>query len=121
MSSPSSQITQVKKNKFVELYRQTMGHISDTCRTIGISRKTYYNWLDNDKEFVKDIMEAEMELNDDIRDVLVKKAGEGDMTAVIFYLKNRHPEFQQKPTMLQQININKDMKLEVVEDVEEET
>jgi len=111
-TNPTTQITQVKKDKFVELYRQTMGHISDSCSAVGITRNTYYNWLENDENFLKKIIEAESELNDDIRDVLVKKAGEGDMTAVIFYLKNRHPDFKEKPSYLQQINIQKDMKVE---------
>ncbi len=103
---PSLQIEHLKKEKFVQIYRQLMGHISDTCSTVGISRTTYYNWLDSDINFAKEIMECEMELNDDVRDVLVKKAGEGDMTAVIFYLKNRHPDFKQQPTTLIQQNFN---------------
>lgn len=92
----------IKKKDFVSLYSQTMGHITDCCRALNMSRQTYYNWLDSDENFARQIMEAEMDLNDDIRDVLVKKAGEGDMTAVIFYLKNRHPDFKPQP---QQNNI----------------
>jgi hypothetical protein len=87
-------INAVKKAKFVDLYRQTMGHITNTCSAVGINRTTYYNWLDRDPEFAEAIMEAEMELNDDIREVLIQKAADGDMTAVIFYLKNRHPDFK---------------------------
>ena len=41
-------------------------------------------------------LDSEADLNDEIRQVLIAKAGEGDMTAVIFYLKNRHPDFKQK-------------------------
>lgn len=92
----------IKKKNFVETYKATKGHISDSCRAVGISRQTYYTWLDKNDEFAKQIMEAEMELNDDIRDVLISKAGDGDMTAVIFYLKKRHPDFKEQP---QQNNI----------------
>lgn len=92
----------IKKQKFIETYKATKGHISDSCRVVGINRQTYYNWLDKNDEFAKQIMEAEMELNDDIRDVLINKAGDGDMTAVIFYLKKRHPDFKEQP---QQNNI----------------
>lgn len=104
---PTTQITQAKKDQFVEIYRQLLGHIGDTCRAINIARKTYYNWLDSDPVFTQRIMECEMELNDDIRDVLVKKAGEGDMTAVIFYLKKRHPDFREQPQVLIQQNFSK--------------
>lgn len=95
----------IKKENFVDLYKQTHGHITDCCRAIEISRTTYYTWLEKDEKFAKAIMEAEMDLNDDIRDVLVKKAGEGDMTAVIFYLKNRHPDFKQQSQTNVQVNI----------------
>lgn len=92
----------IKKGKFVDTYKATKGNISDSCRVAGISRQTYYDWLDKKDEFSRQIMEAEMELNDDIRDVLINKAGDGDMTAVIFYLKKRHPDFKEQP---QQNNI----------------
>lgn len=106
--SPTSQITQLKKEKFIDAYTKLFGHISDSCRAAGISRKTYYNWLDSDPKFLVLVMDAEMDLNDDIRDVLIKKAAEGDMTAVIFYLKNRHADFKQKDNFTAvQINFNK--------------
>jgi len=99
-----TKINTLKKKKFVETYRQLMGHITNTCRAIGINRTTYYNWLDKDEKFAKQIMEAEMELNDDIREVLIQKAAEGDLTAVIFYLKKRHPDFKETPKVLIQQN-----------------
>jgi hypothetical protein len=97
----------IHKKRFVEDYRKLNGHISDTCRANGIVRQTYYNWLDSDTIFAKEIMEAEMELNDDIRNVLIQKAADGDMTAVIFYLKKRHPDFKETPTTAIQFNFNK--------------
>lgn len=112
----------IKKERFVNLYRQLFGHITDTCAGIGISRQTYYDWLEKDSAFLKQIMEAEMELNDDIRDVLIKKAGEGDMTAVIFYLKKRHPDFKDTPglTAVQFENASQSMKLIVTRGEENE-
>lgn len=102
----ATQITQAKKKLFAQTYQQLLGHIGDTCRAVGIARKTYYNWLKSDPEFTTKIMELEMDLNDDVRDVLVKKAAEGDMTAVIFYLKKRHPDFKEQPQVLIQQNFN---------------
>jgi hypothetical protein len=110
--TPTQQIQQSKKRNFIETYRQTFGHISNTCSAIGINRATYYDWLEKDKDFLKEIMEAEMELNDEIRDVLIKKAGEGDMTAVIFYLKKRHPDFKEQPHVLIQQNFIKKLESE---------
>lgn len=113
---PATQITQLKKDKFVDFYRETKGHISDSCRAVGIERKTYYNWLEKDAAFRDGIIEAEQELNDDIRNVLIEKAADQDMTAVIFYLKNRHPDFKQQPTIAQQFNVKGEMGVEFVED-----
>lgn len=93
-----------KKREFIEVYEKTNGHISDTCRAVGISRQTYYNHLDTDKEFALKVADKEAHLNDEIRNVLIAKAAEGDMTAVIFYLKKRHPDFKDQPGMYQQNN-----------------
>lgn len=106
----------LKKAEVIDLWRQTHGHISDLCRSAGISRTTFYNWLKDDKEFALAIVDAEYELNDDMRDALITKAQEGDLGAIIFYLKKRHPDFLDRPN---QINIQQNMSLEVIEDEEE--
>jgi hypothetical protein len=104
-----------KKELFVSLYNQLMGHVSNTCAAVPISRDTYYRWLEEDAEFRKAIMESEMNLNDEIRDVLINKAASGDMTAVIFYLKKRHPDFKEQPTTLIQNNFGEHAKKELEE------
>lgn len=108
MKKAVQQIQQLKKEKFVENYKLTNGNITDSSSIAGINRSTYYEWLENDKEFAMSILDSEANLNDEIRQVLISKAAEGDMTAVIFYLKNRHPDFKPQPTTLQQINVGTD-------------
>lgn len=104
----------IKKAKFIELWRQTNGHISDCCRTLGMRRETFYSWLHKDQEFAKALIEAEGELNDDIRNALIDKAGSGDLGAIIFYLRKRHPDFLDRPN-LTQVNVG-EMNLEIVKD-----
>ena len=89
-------INALKKSKFVEAYNQTIGNITDSASIAGINRATYYLWLEKDKDFAMQILDSEANLNDDIRQALIQKAAEGDMTAIIFYLKNRHPDFKQQ-------------------------
>lgn len=101
------QIQQSKKNKFIEAYKSTNGNITDSASITGIDRTTYYNWLKDDKDFALKILDSEADLNDEIRQVLIQKAAEGDMTAVIFYLKNRHPDFKPQPNILIQQNFGK--------------
>lgn len=93
----------IKRASAVELWRETRGHISSICRAIGISRTTFYEWL-KEPEFQKAILEAEGELNDDVRDALIQKVADGDMTAIIFYLRRRHPEFMDRSQTLIQVN-----------------
>ena len=92
------------KKRFVDFYTRLNGHITNACAAIPISRQTYYTWLDTDENFANAVAEAELHLNDEIRDVLISKAASGDMTGVIFYLKNRHPDFKPQPTTLIQNN-----------------
>ena len=107
-----------KKARFIELYDQLNGHITQSCEGTGISRQTYYDWLEKDPVFAKQVMESEQHLNDEIRDVLINKAGSGDMAAVIFYLKNRHPDFKQGPHTLIQVNNGRDMGVSFIDNAE---
>lgn len=92
------------KRKAVELWRETRGHISNICRTIGYSRTQFYNWLKDDPEFAQAIADAESELNDDVRDALIQKIADGDTSAIQYYLRKRHPDFKDQPTVLIQQN-----------------
>lgn len=102
--------TQLKKAKAVELWRETKGHISNICRALGINRGTFYLWLKNDPNFSTSLLDSESELNDDIREALIQKCADGDMTAIIFYLKSRHPDFKENrniPTVAVQFNFGR--------------
>lgn len=101
-----------KKALFVDFYTRLNGNISDSCAAVPISRQTYYDWLEADEIFRNAIIEAESGLNDTIRQLLIDKAGSGDMTAIIFYLKNRHPDFKPQPTTLIQNNFGEFAKKE---------
>lgn len=96
ISKTVQQIQLLKKQKFLEAYKSTNGNITDSAAIAGVNRTTYYNWLQDDTDFAMQILDSEANLNDEIRQVLIQKAAEGDMTAVIFYLKNRHPDFKQQ-------------------------
>lgn len=90
------------KKLVMDAYRATKGNVTSSCSVVGMGRATWYYWLDKtsegfDADFALAKQEADEELNDDIRDVLIEKAGDGDMTAVIFYLKSRHPDFKPQP------------------------
>lgn len=85
-----------KKKKFIENWRITRGNITKCCSIVNINRSTYYDWLEKDENFARGVADAEAELNDDMREALIDKGAGGDLGAIIFYLKNKHPEFKEK-------------------------
>lgn len=96
------------KRDFVLLYTKLNGNISNTCIGCRISRQTYYDWLNNDENFALAIAESESSLNDEMRELLIQQAANGEMSAIIFYLKKRHPDFKDTPQFMQQVNVNTD-------------
>lgn len=98
-----------KKRKFIELYRapESGGNISTVCSAVGISRQTFYDWLDQNVLFGKAFYEAKMEKADDMEQQLYQRGYEKSDTALIFWLKYNHPNYKEQPTTAVQINFNK--------------
>jgi len=72
--------------------------IQIACYKAGISRATFYRWQNEDPDFKKMCARsATIGLalaNDSIESVLLKKAREGEMKAVIYWLNNNHPKYR---------------------------
>lgn len=66
--------------------------VSAACHACGISRNTFYSWLKEDSAFATKVDEAQKSRIQHVEDSLYKKAIEGNMTAIIFFLCNREPE-----------------------------
>jgi len=98
-----------KKSKFIELYRapESGGNISTVCSAVGISRQTYYDWLDDNEEFGKQMYDAKMEKCDEMEQQLYQRGYEKSDTALIFWLKYNHPNYKEQPMALVQVNYNK--------------
>ena len=63
-----------KKRTFIEKYPELECHVKNTCKAIGISRQTYYNWINNDEEFAQDVINERQGMLDDMESLLMKKA-----------------------------------------------
>jgi len=111
-----AQISHPKKKQFLSLWRDTHGNITECSRASRISRRTYYEWLQTDKEFVELLAECEAELNDEMRKALIEKGADGDLGAIIFYLRKRHPDFQDRPNLTAIKLEGDDMKVEFYAD-----
>lgn len=99
------------KKRFVDLYiaPESGGNISTVCAAVGIHRSTYYDWLDNDDAFAKAMYEAKMEKCDEMEQQLYQRGFEKSDTALIYWLKNNHPNYKEKPMQVnQQFNMGTD-------------
>ena len=93
----------MKRNKMkgliIEQLKQ-MPIIQIASKKSGIGRATYYRWRKEDKKFTKDSDEAITEglllINDLAESQLLAAIQDRNMTALIFWLRNRHPAYSNK-------------------------
>jgi transposase-like protein len=81
--------TDKDRERFIEILAKNVGNVAGACRAMNINRRTYYNWMEKHEDFkvvVEDITEA---LIDDAESQLQKLIGDGNVVAILFYLKTR--------------------------------
>jgi transposase-like protein len=81
--------TDKDRERFIEILTKQAGNVAGACRAMNINRRTYYNWMEKHEEFkltVEDITEA---LIDDAESGLQKLIKDGNVVAILFYLKTR--------------------------------
>jgi len=88
--------TTKKKTDFLQDFEKSIGIITIACETTGISRETYYNWVKTDKEFRDKAGEILERQRSQVEDRLLKAILKDHVSAITFYLKNKHPEYKEK-------------------------
>lgn len=78
-----------KKEQFLESYERTFTNISNACKSIGISRQTFYDWRKSDKEFDTSCKHIEEGVKDFCEGMLLKNIREGGTSELIFFLKTK--------------------------------
>jgi len=78
--------------EFLEAYDRSLGNVSTACRTVGISRATFYNWKNSDRKFSEAIGELDEYNLDFAETMLMKHIRDGDITTLIFFLKTKGRE-----------------------------
>lgn len=94
------------KKRFLEIYKspESGGNISTVCSAVGIVRQTYYNWLEADEKFAKAMFDLKMEKCDEMEQQLYQRGFEKSDTALIFWLKNNHPNYKEVHQTNVQVN-----------------
>ena len=92
----------------------------------GVDRSTYYRWTQTDPEFkklaLKAIDKGKDLINDMMESLLVKKAMEGHITAIIYWLKNNHLNYSERLKHEYEINLKQETLLspERIKEIAEE-
>lgn len=91
---------QKDKNKELIIEQlKRMPIVETACQLVGIGRATYYRWKDEDPDFAKEaeiaIGDGTKLINDAAESQLLTAIKDGNLTAIIFWLKNKHPDYKQ--------------------------
>ena len=103
----------VEKLQLLEEWSTQGLYIKDIAAKMGISVTTVYDWMNKDPKIAASIKKGRDKSIDMVENALFKSAINGNVTAMIFYLKNRAPE-RYKDRVDNNINTDiKDIKLKI--------
>lgn len=95
-----------RQELFLKHFRESRGIVSYACRKVGITRSCYYKWCDEEPKFKEKAKEVEEETIDLVESKLLSAINEGDLTAIIFYLKTKGKKRGYVERLEQDVNIN---------------
>ena len=81
--------TEQHKKAMIDALEKSLGVVTTACKTIGIGRTTFYQWLKDDEEFARQVDDIQNITLDFAESQLHKQIKEGNTTATIFYLKTK--------------------------------
>lgn len=91
------------KENLIEQLR-TIPVIQVACQKAGVGRATYYRWRGEDEDFKKRADEALNEgtffINDLAESKLISAIKDGNMTAIIYWLKSHNPAYTENKVFL---------------------
>ena len=103
----------VEKLQLLEEWSTQGLYIKDIAAKMGISVTTVYDWMNKNPKIAAAIKKGRDKSIDMVENALFKSAINGNVTAMIFYLKNRAPE-RYKDRVDNNINTYiKDIKLKI--------
>ena len=79
----------IKKESILKALEKNLGVVTLSCRKAEIPRSTFYKWLNQDKEFAKQVKEIENVALDFAESELFKQIQNGIPASTIFYLKTK--------------------------------
>jgi hypothetical protein len=77
------------KKAMIEALEKSLGVVTTACKSVGISRGTHYDWLNNDEDYKRQVEDLKNVALDFVESKLFKNINEGKETSIIFYLNNQ--------------------------------
>jgi pyruvate/2-oxoacid:ferredoxin oxidoreductase alpha subunit len=81
--------TDILKANIITALEKSLGVVTTACKSVDISRMTFYEWYNNDEAFKKKVDSIQDIALDYAESQLHKRIKEGSDTAIIFYLKTK--------------------------------
>lgn len=99
--------TAQKKKRFIKAYSTRLCNVSTACEIVGVSRTTYYKWVDKDNTFKKAIEDANEDFYDKLETTMFGKAITDKDTTMLIWLsktKMKHRGYVEKQE--QEVTVN---------------
>jgi hypothetical protein len=81
--------TDTHKKAVLQALEKTFGVVTTACKTVGIARQTFYEWMKEDAAFAEAVKDIENVSLDFAESQLLKQIREDNTTAILFYLKTK--------------------------------
>jgi hypothetical protein len=81
--------TEHNKKEILEALEKTLGNVTSACKMVGIGRTTFYDWMNNDEEFKKEVDDIQNVTLDYVEGKLINQIRQDNVTSIIFYLKTK--------------------------------
>ena len=81
--------TEQHKKAILEALEKSLGIVTTACKTAGVGRTQYYQWLKDDPKFAEAVKEVENMALDFAESQLHQQMSNGSTAATIFYLKTK--------------------------------
>ena len=122
---PWGMTTRRRKNFFIEYWFKAKGNISHICNQLGMARKTFTRWMENDPDFREKILAQDEALTDMAETQHYNLIAAGHPPSVQFHLRTKGKDRGYVERVEQeftgQMNIAREIKITVVHTREDDT